>query len=58
MTGLPSSLSIAVRLVGSIRLVAVVGRVLGAPAEIVDITFGAGIIAGVVEWMAIKGRGR
>jgi hypothetical protein len=58
MTGLPSSLSIAVWLVGSIWLVAVVGRVLGAPAEIVEIAFGAGIIAGVVERMAIKGCGR
>jgi hypothetical protein len=58
MTGLPTSLAIAVWLVGSIWLVAIAGRVLGAPDEIVDITFGAGVIAAVTEWAAIKGRGR
>ena len=54
MTGLPTSLAIAVWLTGSIWLVAIVGRILGAPAEIVYITLGAGIVAGVVEWLAIE----
>jgi hypothetical protein len=58
MTGLPTSLAIAAWLIGSIWLVAIVGRVLGAPDEIVDITFGAGVIAGVAEWMAIARRDR
>jgi hypothetical protein len=54
MTGLSTSLSIAVWLIGSIWLVAVVGHVLGAPAEIIYIAFGVGIVAGIAEWIAIE----
>jgi hypothetical protein len=58
MAGLPTSLSIAVWIVGSIWLVAIAGRVLGAPDEIVGLTFGVGVITGIAEWVLIKGRGR
>ncbi|HEY7844140.1 MAG TPA: hypothetical protein VID30_10720 [Bradyrhizobium sp.] len=58
MAGLPTSLSIAVWLTGSIWLVAIVGYLFGAPAEIIYITLGAGIVAGVLEWLAIKRRSR
>jgi hypothetical protein len=54
MTGLPTSLSIAIWLVGSIWLVAVVGHVLGASQEIVYATFAAGIAAGLAEWLAFE----
>jgi hypothetical protein len=58
MTGLPTSLSIclsiALSLVGSTWLVAVAGHVLGAPAEIIYIALGAGVVAGIAEWIAIE----
>jgi hypothetical protein len=58
MTGLPTSLAIAVWLVGSIWLVAIVGRLAGAPDEVVEFTFGAGLVAAIAEWLVIRGRGR
>ena len=58
MAELPTSLSIAIWLIGLIWLVAIVGHVLGASQEIVYVTLAAGILAGVVEWIAFEGRGR
>jgi hypothetical protein len=58
MAGLPTSLSIAVWLTGSIWLVAIVGRVLGAPTGIVYVTLGVGLVVGVAEWLAIERGGR
>ena len=58
MAGLPTSLSIALWLVGSISLVAIVSHVLGAAREIVWVTLAAGIIAAVVEWLACERSGR
>jgi len=58
MAGLPTSLSIALWLVGSIWLVAIVRHVLGAAREIVWVTLAAGIIAAVVEWLACERSGR
>jgi hypothetical protein len=58
MAGLPTSLSIALWLVGSIWLVAIVSHVLGVAREIVWVTLAAGIIAAVVEWLACERSGR
>jgi len=58
VAGLPTSLSIALWLVGSIWLVAIVSHVLGAAREIVWVTLAAGIIAAVVEWLACERSGR
>ena len=58
MTGLPTSLSIAVWLVGAIWLIAIAGRLLGAPADIVLLTLGAGVLTGVAEWIAVERRRR
>jgi hypothetical protein len=58
MSGLPTSLHIAVWLVASIWIVAIVGHAFGAPFEIVCLTLGAGVVTGVVEWFAVERRGR
>lgn len=54
MADLPHSLSIALSLVGSIWLVGVVGLLVGAPGELVVVTFVVGVVTGVVEWRAGK----
>jgi hypothetical protein len=54
MTGLPASLSIAFWLVGSIWLVAILAHVFDAPHEIVYAALVVGLLAGVVEWLAIR----
>ena len=52
MAELPTSLSIAIWLVGSIWLVAIIGYLVGASREIVYAAFVVGIFAGLVEWVA------
>jgi hypothetical protein len=58
MTGLPASLSIAFWLVGSIWLVAIVAHILDAPHQIVYAALAFGVIAGVIEWLAVRGSKR
>ena len=58
MAELPTSLSIALWLVGSIWLVAIVGHLAGAPREIVYIALALGSLAGLAEWLAFERRGR
>jgi hypothetical protein len=58
MTGLPASLSIALWLTGSIWLVAILAHVLDAPHEIVYAALAFGLIAGVVEWLFVRGSSR
>ena len=54
MNKLPLSLTIAIRAVGSLWVVGIVVLIFGGPWEIVAATFGIGIVAGVVEWLAIR----
>jgi hypothetical protein len=58
MAGLPPSLSIAFWFVGSIWLVAIVAHVLDAPHQIVHAALAFGVVAGVVEWLAVRGSKR
>jgi hypothetical protein len=55
-TSLPPSLSIALWLVGSIWLVALVAHVFDAPREIVFAALAFGLFSGLAEWLAIKRR--
>jgi hypothetical protein len=55
MAGLPPSLQIGLWLVGAIWLIAIIARVFDAPDEIVHATLAIGLIAGVMEWLAMKG---
>jgi hypothetical protein len=55
MAKLPPSLSIALWIVGSIWLVAIVAHIFDAPHEIVYAALAFGLLAGVAEWLAIKG---
>jgi hypothetical protein len=55
MTGLPPSLAIALWLVGSIWTVAVVAHIFDAPHEIVYAALAFGVMAGLVEWLAVRG---
>jgi hypothetical protein len=52
MAELPRSLSIALWLVGSIWLVAIIGHLVGAPRDIVYAAFITGVFAGIAEWIA------
>ena len=54
MNNLPLSLTIAIRAVGSLWVVGLVMLIFGGPWEIVAASFGVGIAAGVVEWLAIR----
>ena len=58
MTGLPASLSIAFWLVGSIWLLAILAGIFDAPHEIVYAALAFGLIAGVVEWLLVRGNDR
>ena len=58
MTGLPASLSIALWLVGSLWLIAILAQIFDAPHEIVYAALAFGLIAGVVEWLLIRGNNR
>jgi hypothetical protein len=54
MARLPTSLSVALWLVGSIWLVAILAHVFDAPYEIVYAALALGLIAGIAEWLAFK----
>jgi len=54
MTGLPASLSIALWMVGSLWLIAILAYLFGAPHEIVYAALAFGLIAGAVEWRLIR----
>jgi hypothetical protein len=58
MAGLPPSLSIAFWFVGSIWLVAIVAHVLDARHQIVHAALAFGVVAGAVEWLAVRGSKR
>jgi hypothetical protein len=58
MAGLPASLSIAFWLVGSIWLVAIMAHILDAPHQVVYAALALGVIAGIVEWLVVKGNNR
>jgi len=58
MTGLPASLSIALWLVGSLWLLAILGHIFDAPHEIVYAALAFGLIAGLVEWLLIRRNSR
>ena len=58
MAELPTSLPIAIWLVASIWLVAIVSHLVGAPREIVCVAFVLGIGAGLAEWIARERNGR
>ncbi len=58
MTRLPSSLSIALWLVASLWIVAILAHAFDAPREIVYAAFIIGLLGGVVEWLALRGGNR
>ena len=51
MTGLPPSLSIALWIIGSVWLIALVALILDYPSEYVWATLAFGLVAGVGEWV-------
>ena len=57
MARLPASLAIAIWLVGSIWLIAIIAYATNARSEIVVLTFIVGLGAALVEWLTIR-RGR
>src|SRR4029078_12177394 len=58
MTGLPSSLSIALWFTGSIWVVGILAYAFDAPVEIVLATFAIGLVGGIAEWLIRGGRPR
>lgn len=58
MTNLPASLSIALWLVSSLWLVAIIAYVLDAPSELVWGAFIFGLVTGLIEWLAFRGNKR
>jgi hypothetical protein len=52
MTGLPTSLFIALWLTGSMWVVGMIAYAFDAPAEIVLVTFILGLAGGFAEWLA------
>jgi hypothetical protein len=52
MAGIPSSLSIALWVVGSTWVIALLAYLMDMPGEIVLATFGLGLVTGIAEWMA------
>ena len=54
MSGLPSSLSIALWFVAAIWVVAIAAHIGDAPREIVYASFSFGVVAGIVEWLVHK----
>lgn len=53
-SGLPASLSIALWLVASLWIVAIVAHALDAPHEIVYAAFVFGLLSGIAEWLTIR----
>ena len=58
MARLPTSLSIALWLVGSTWAVAILAHVFDAPHEIVYAALAFGLMAGVIEWLVLRGHNR
>lgn len=50
----PASLSIALWLVASLWIVAIVAHALDAPREVVYAAFAFGLLSGIAEWLAIR----
>jgi len=55
MTELSPSLSIALWLVGSIWLIAILATIFGVPYKIVHAALAIGLLGGGLEWLAFKG---
>jgi hypothetical protein len=55
MAKLPTSLSIAIWLVGSTWAVAILAHVFDAPHEIVYAALAFGLVAGMIEWLILGG---
>jgi hypothetical protein len=55
MARLPTSLSIAIWLVGSTWAVAILAHVFDAPPEIVYAALAFGLVAGMIEWLILGG---
>jgi len=51
MKGLPTSLSIALWIVGSTWFIAILAYAIDAPVEVIWATFIFGLIAGLAEWL-------
>ena len=58
MARLPTSLSIAIWLVGSTWAVAILAHVFDAPHEIVYAAFAFGLVTGMIEWLVLRGSNR
>lgn len=58
MAKLPSSLSIAIWLIGSTWAVAILAHVFDAPREIIYAALAFGLLAGIIEWLALKENNR
>jgi hypothetical protein len=58
MARLPTSLSIALWLVGSTWAVAILAHVFDAPHEIVYAALTFGLLVGIVEWLVLRGSNR
>jgi hypothetical protein len=58
MKRLPASIAIGLWIVGSIWIVAIFGYVVDAPAELIWIILGFGVVAGFAEWLVHKRAGR
>jgi hypothetical protein len=58
MARLPTSLSIAIWLVGSTWAVAILAHVFDAPHEIVYAALAFGLLAAIIEWLALRGGNR
>jgi hypothetical protein len=58
MARLPTSLSIALWLTGSIWAVAILVHFFDSPREIVYAAFAFGLLAGILEWLPLKGGSR
>ncbi|MEJ0069246.1 MAG: hypothetical protein WDO24_11550 [Pseudomonadota bacterium] len=54
MIGLPTSLSIALWLTGSLWVVGGFAYAVDAPSELVWATFLLGLLAGLVEWSGLR----
>jgi hypothetical protein len=56
MASLPTSLSIAIWLIGSTWAVAILVHFLDGPHEFVYAALALGLVAGMIEWLALGGR--
>jgi hypothetical protein len=54
MARLPSSLSIAIWLIGSTWAVAILAHVFDAPHEVTYAALAFGLLAGLIEWLVLR----